>query len=236
VQGLALHNRSEAYRELGQYVSAKATAEEALTLVRAAGYRVGEANALENLALIEFALGERERALEHAQAALTITCEIAARRVEASVLIRIGQMRLEMGQLDAAEQSFHESQKIEQELQEPIPMFEIQAGLAGVCLARGGAESLEMAQARVQSLVEEILQEPPTEQSHILPLWLHWMAIRALQSRNDPRTAQLIVRANAELRARSEKITAADLRVGYENIPEHHAIINFTNQIGGRHE
>ncbi len=230
-QGLALHNRSESYRELGQYVAAKSAAEEALILLRSAGYRVGEANALENIALIEFALGERTQALEHAQNALTIAREIAARRVEVSVLTRVGLMQLEMGQLDAAQKAFVEAKNIEQDLKEPIPMFELQAGLAGTALARGGVESLEMAQSQIQELADEIMRDPPTEQSHILPMGLYLMCIRVMHARNDPYTAQMIARADVELHARLAKITDASLRPAYMNTPEHRDITNFARAL-----
>ena len=231
MQGLALHNRSESYRELGQYLAAKNAAEESLALLRSAGYRVGEANALENLALIEFSLGERAQAFEHAQNALTIAREVAARRVEVSVLTRVGLMQLEMGQLDAAEKAFVDAKNIEQELKEPIPMFELQVGLAGTALAHGGMESLEMARSHIQELVDEILCDPPTGQSHILPMGLYLVCIRVMHARNDPSTAQIIARANAELRARFAKITDASLRPAYMNIPEHRDITNFAGEL-----
>lgn len=227
IQGLALHNRSESYRELGQYVAAKNAAEESLILLHAAGYRVGEANTLENLALVEFSLGQHTQAFEHAQSALTIAREIAARRVEVSVLTRIGLMQLELDQLDAAEKAFLEALNIEQELNESIPLFEIRAGLAGVALARGGLESLATGQSHIQELADEILQNPPTEQSHILPMGLYLMCIRVAEARNDPCTEQLIARAKEELQSRVAKITDVALRPAYMNVPAHREILNF---------
>jgi predicted ATPase len=226
VQGLALHNRSEAYRQLGQYIPAKTAAQEAARLLRSAGYRVGEADALENLALIEFSLGDHVQALEHANQALTIAREVASQRVEVSVLTRIGSMQLEMGQLEAAEKALLEALALKPE--DSIPMFEIQAGLAEVA-RRAGAGSSEAAQARIQGLVDEILREPPTEQSHLLPMGLYLICIRVAQARQDPCAAQLIARANEELRLRLAKITDGSLHPAYVNIPEHRAILNFTD-------
>ncbi len=224
VQGLALHNRSESFRELGQYVAAKEAAEEALKLVRSSGYKVGEANTLENIAMIEFSQGNHARALEDAENALSITREISSRRVEASVLTRIGLIHLETGLLADAETSLNEAQHIEQELDEPILKFEIQAGLARVALARGEAEALRSTPLLVRDLTDELLKEPPTEQSHILPLGLYLTTIRVMRAHNDPCTAQLIARADSELRARSERITNEAFRTSYLNIPEHRAI------------
>ena len=186
LQGMALPNRSLALLELGQYSAAKSVSKEALGLIRSAGYRVAEANILENLALIEFALGNQAQAIEHAQNALPIAREVGARRVEASVMIRMGLLQLEMGQLDEAEKAFLEGKNVVQEISEPIRMFELQAGLAGTALARGGMESLETARQYIQELVDEILCDPPTEQSHILPMGLYLMAIRVMHAWKRP--------------------------------------------------
>jgi adenylate cyclase len=228
-QAMALHNRSESYRQLGQYKEAKKTGEQSLELVRSGGYRVGEADALENIALIEFSLGKHMEALEHAHSALEIAREVSARRVEASVLTRIGYMRLKLAQLDEAEKAFLDAREIEQELDDSIPMFELQAGLAGVALERGESDSLENARSQVQELTAEILRDPPTGQSQILPMGLYLMCIRVAHACSDPCTAQLINRAAEELQARFAKISDASLRTAYMNIPEHRDILEYAD-------
>lgn len=230
-QGVALFNQSEAYRELGQYAAAKNTATEALALVRAAQYRVGEAGVLENIARIEFALGERARALEFAQNALTISREVASTSLEAHILIHIGLMQLDGKEIERAEKSFLDAYNLEKELAEPIPTYEVCAGLAGAALERGDTQSLEQAQTQVQALVHEILSEPQTEQSHYFPMWLYRMCIHILETCRDPRAAQLVSRANAELQARSEKISAPALKRSYLDIREHQAISTFASAI-----
>lgn len=227
VRGIALHNRSEALRLLGRYAEAKESAEEALKMALASGYKTGEADTLENIAMIEFAQEDHERAMGHAEAALAIAREISSRRVETSVLTRIGMFRLEMGQLDAAQNALSEAEEIGRELNEPIPMFEIQAGLAQVALARGGPDSPERAMARIQALADEILQDPPTQQSLILPMGLYLASIRILLARNDPRVEKIIARANWLMKSRSDRIPDSALRASYLNIPEHCAIAEF---------
>ncbi|HLA06325.1 MAG TPA: adenylate/guanylate cyclase domain-containing protein [Anaerolineales bacterium] len=229
VQGLALYNQSEAYRNLGQYQPARDAAEESLKLLGSAGYRLGEADALENLAQIEFSLGERQHALELAGQALEIGREIAARRVEVSAMIRIGLMSLEMGQIEHAEEVFSKAKGIEEAHKETVPMFELQAGLAAAALARGDSKSVEAALSLVQDLAGEILQEPPTDQSHILPLRLYLTCILVMRTAGDPRSAQMIARSFAELQTRCEKISDVSLRPGYLGIPEHKAISEFAN-------
>jgi class 3 adenylate cyclase/predicted ATPase len=231
VQGMALSNRSLAFLELGQYARAKQVAEEALLLIRSAGILVAEANILENMAVIEFALGNPEQAMEHLQNGLVITRDAGARRVEASILIRMGMIQLKMGQLDAAEKAFLDSKGIVEEIREPVRRFELQAGLAGTALARGGAESLELARLHIQELVDEILRDPPTGQSHILPMGLYLMAIRVMHAQNDPRTSQLINRAHAELQARNAKINDPSLSSAFMDIPEHREILEFARML-----
>lgn len=227
VQGLALYNQSDAYRNLGLYPQAREAAEASLALLKATGYRLGEADALENLARIEFSLGEPKRALERAGDALEIGKEIAAQRVEFSVLIRMGWMHLEMGQIELAEDVFNQAKGISDSNGEVVLKFELEAGLAGTALARGDSKSLEAARSLAQDLVREILHEPATDRSHILPLGLYLTCIRVLQANSDPRTNSMIARAFAELGLRSEKISDVTLRPGYLGIPEHRAISEF---------
>ncbi|MBI2332556.1 MAG: tetratricopeptide repeat protein, partial [Chloroflexi bacterium] len=233
VQGLALHNKSEAYKELGQYASAREAAEKSIKLLQSSGYQAGEAWALENLAMVEFMLGEHAKAVSLAEQALTISRAIASRRLEVSVLTRLGIMRLEANQLEAAEEAFVSARKIEDEFKESIPMFEIQAGLAEVALARGDSESVKKAQTLIQELAREILQEPPTEQSHILPLWLYLTCIRVLKAGDDSEAGNMMRRANEELKARSEKISDDALRAEFMDAPESRAILASTGDETG---
>jgi tetratricopeptide (TPR) repeat protein len=231
VHGLALHNKSEAYKELGQYTAAREAAEGSINLLRSSGYQAGEGWAMENLAVTEFFLGDHTRALQLADQALAISRTIASRRLEVSVLTRVGSMRLGMGQAEAAEESFLLAQKIEAEFKDPIPMFEIQVGLAGVALARADSESLKKAGEFLQDLIGEILHEPPTDQSHILPMGLYLMCIRIMKALTDPRADDLIARASWELTARSAKISDHELRAGFLKLHEHQFILAYASTL-----
>jgi predicted ATPase/class 3 adenylate cyclase len=233
VQGIAMHNMSEAYRELGLYVPGRKAADESLKLLRSASYRVGEAYTLENHALIEFSLGESGRALELAEQALTIAREIGAKRVEVSVLTRIGLMKLQMGEIDSAERVFLSAKEIEEEYKEAIPMFELQMGLAEAALARGDAAALTSARPAVDELASQILQDPPADQAHVIPMWLYLTCIRVMRATADTQADRLIRRVHAELLARCEKISDASLHDGFLNIPEHRAIIEFAANLPG---
>jgi tetratricopeptide (TPR) repeat protein len=227
VQGLAMFNQSEAHRNLGQYQPARQTAIESLRLLRSAGYRLGEADALEMLASIEFASGAHQQALTLAEEAFKIGREISARRVEFSVLIRLGRMHLEMGQIEPAEEVFQMAQSVEDEHQEAALRFELDAGRAGAMLARGDSDSAESAVAVMQDLGRELLQDPPTDRSRVLPLRLYLACIRVMHAAGDPRLKPLIARAQSELQKRCEKISDPGLQPGFLALPEHRAIADY---------
>lgn len=227
LQGNALINRGEAFRELGQYAAAQATAAQALALVRSGGYRRGEAIVLDNIGLVELSLGNYAQALDAAQEAIAIAREIGSRSTEASALTHLGRIYAEAGQFDEAGQALAAALRVGEELDDPAQALEVRAALASLAVARGGAENLESAQSEIEELVGEILKEPPTERSHILPLWMYLTCIQVSHARGDPRAAGLIARVAGELRARCEKIPDPGLQIGYMNVPEHRAITAF---------
>jgi predicted ATPase/class 3 adenylate cyclase len=227
LQGMALANRAEAYRELGQYGLAKVTTARALELVRSSGDRRAEAIVLDNMGLIESSLGNYADALEAAKAAMAMAREIGSRPTEASALLHLGAVYTTTEQFDAAEQAIIAANGIVHELGEELTMREVQAALAHLALARGGNDDLDKAHTHLNELVQILLQEPPHEKARFLSLWIYLTCIRVMRACNDPRAAPLIARADAELRARSEKISDAALRIGYLNVPEHRAISIF---------
>lgn len=227
LQGNALVNRAEAYRELGQYSLANVTAARALALLRSSGYRPAEAIVLDNMGLVESSLGNYAEAVETTKAALVIARQIGSRPTEASALLHLGTIYTKAEQLDAAEQALIAANGIVHELGEESAMLEVQAALANLALVRGGKDDLDKAHTDLNELVQILLQEPPHEKTRFLPLWLYLTCIRVMRACSDPRAEPLIARADAELRARSEKISDAALRIGYLNIPEHRAILDF---------
>ncbi len=224
LQGMALTNRGEAYRELGQYRLASITVAQALALFQSSGYRRGEAIALDNIGLVEFALGNYADALQAILAALEMAREIGLRSTEAYSLLHLGLIYTETGQFDAAEHALSAANSIVHDLGDELTMFGVQGALANLVLARGRNGELERARDYLNELLSLLLQEPPNEKTRFLPMWLYLTGIRVLQAHNDPRSAQLIGRADWELRSRSNKITDNSLRFGFLAIPEHSAI------------
>ena len=137
---------------------------------------------------------------------------------------RQGLIYTETGQFDAAEQALGAANSIVHDLGDELTLFGVQAALANLVLARGRSEELEKAHDYLTELLSLLLQEPPSEKTQFLPMWLYLTGIRVLQARNDLRTEQLIVRAELELRSRSNKIPDNTLKFGYLNIREHSAI------------
>lgn len=225
LQGIALTNRGEAYRELGQYTQANVTATKALTLVRSSGYQRGEAIVLDNIGLAEYSLGNHEKALKATNEALAIAREIGSRSMEASLLVHLGLVQTEMGKLEEAEKVFKDAKHIADDLGDPMQLYEVQAGLARAALARGGTRDLDEAKSLIQDLSKEMLREPASEKAHVLPLWIYLTCIRVMQACYDPNSTELVTRAKAELRERSEKITNPALRAEYMvNVPENRLI------------
>jgi hypothetical protein len=132
----------------------------------------------------------------------------------------------ETAAFEVAEQELITAHGIVQELGDDLILFEAQARMANLMLARGSSDDLDKAYAHLSTLISLLLQEPPPEKPGLLPLWLYLACIRVLHARRDPRAAQLINLANVELRVRSDKITDDTLRQGFLNIPEHIAITN----------
>lgn len=230
-QGIALHNKSEAYRELGQYALSREAAEKSINLLSSSGYQVGEGWALENLALTEFFHGRHETALQLAEKALSISRTISARRLEVSVLTRIGLMRLGMAQLDLAQAAFRTAEKIEEEFKEAIPTFEIQAGLAGVELARQEPDASLRAASLIHPLTEDLLNETHSEQNQIPPMWLYLTCIRVLKACKDSRLETMIAVSHKELLARAEKVSDPSMRTGFLKIQENQFILAFASTL-----
>ena len=226
-QGLAAFNQGDAYRNLGQYQAARNAMEKSLEYLRTAGYRRGEADALEYLARIEYSLGNIEQALIHANTALEIAREINIKQVEISVLTRIGAIHFNTGDIEMAKQVFINASRIEEEYKEPILGYELAVGLAATTLESDGINSKDQAAVLIEDLVQEILCEPPTEQSHFIPMGLYLICLQAKRFDGDSRMAGLIARTRQELTHRSDKISDHAMRETYLQIPEHQAILNF---------
>ena len=226
-QGLAAFNQGDAYRNLGQYQFARDAMNKALGFLQTAGYRRGEADALEYLARIEYSLGNMEQAFSAADRALVIAREIDSKSVEISVMTRIGIICFNTGEIERAKQVFTNASRIEEEYQEPILRYELAAGLAASLLEGEGEDAKDQVAELLEDLIQEILQEPQTEQSHFIPMGLYLICMQAKYFDGDIRLGKLVERTKQELLHRSNKISDPAMRNSYPQIPEHQAINNF---------
>jgi hypothetical protein len=168
--------------------------------------------------------------LANIELALSIAREIRARQRKPARYSGLP-IQTETGKFDAAEQALIMAQSIIDELGEEPSKLKVQAALANLALARGGKNELDKALAYLNELLPLLFREQSSEESQLLPLGFYLTCIRVLQAQADPRAEQLIIRAGAELRARSDKITDAAFRRGYLNISEHRALTALASKL-----
>jgi len=87
VYRLALHDLPHALKYSRQ----------ALKLFKRYGYRIGECEALGNIGMVEFEMGNYQGAIDHLTAGLEIARKIEAKRIEANIFLSLGQVYLALG-------------------------------------------------------------------------------------------------------------------------------------------
>ncbi|MCX9078623.1 MAG: tetratricopeptide repeat protein, partial [Candidatus Methanoperedens sp.] len=100
----------------GRYAEALEKFEEALTIFREAGNRVGEAIVLNNIGRVYFAQGQYSQALDSYQQALEIIREVDDRAGEGIVLSNIGGVYEVQGQYSQALDSYQQALEINREV------------------------------------------------------------------------------------------------------------------------
>jgi tetratricopeptide (TPR) repeat protein len=203
-------------------------ARQSLALLRAGGSRRGESIVLENIGLVEFALGQPEQARQTMAGALSISREIGLRSTEASTQLHLGVILTALGEHGAAHQALDEAADIATELGGSLLTLEVQAAQAELLLAAGGERTAAQALAGLDKLLSKLLQAPVDTDGHCLPLQLYRTAHRVLATCGDPRAPTLLARARAELRLRSERIADTGTRREYLDIAEHRALADWS--------
>ena len=148
-----------------------------------------------------------------------------------SVLTQLGMMNLKLGRNEIAKRVLQSAGRIEEEYKEAIPMYELSAGLSAVIMKEGGRNSAAHAADMVEGLAVEILRDPPTDESHIIPMELYLICLQVKRHAYDDRLGRLIERTRQELMFRSGKISDPMLRASFLQIPEHQAIINYNESV-----
>jgi predicted ATPase len=225
IQGVALINLCEAHWQLGEYEQANARAAQALELFRAIHFRWNEAISLADLGQIALSSGNCEQARQYAEESLAIARSIDSRPAQGTALILQGRALAGLQRIEEASAAFTEAVSTYSALDDNAGASTAQVGLASVALARGDPESQNRALAQIESVLVELLREPPGALAGMLPLWAYAACIQVLQARHDPRGAQLLAAAAAELQARAARISDPMARQAFlMNVPENRTL------------
>ena len=228
IQGVALINLCEAHWQLGEYEQANARGAQALELFKVIHFRWNEAIILADLGQIALSSGDCEQARQHAEESLAIARAIDSRPAQGTALILVGRALAGLGHLEEAEAAFNEAVSICRELDDATSVSAAQVGLASVALGHGELESPGLALAQIEEALVALLHEPPGALAGMLPLWAYAVCLQVLQAGHDPRGAQLMAVASAELQARAARISDPAARQSFlTNVPENQAISNF---------
>ncbi|HEY3343174.1 MAG TPA: tetratricopeptide repeat protein, partial [Anaerolineae bacterium] len=225
IEGVALINLCEAHWQLGDYEQANARAAQALELFRAIHFRWNEAIVLADLGQIAFSAGDCEQARQYAEVSLAIARAIDSRPAQGTALILQGRALAGLRRLDEAGVAFTEAASTCGGLDDIAGASAAQVGLASVALARDNPQSQAGALGHIEDTLAELLREPPGALAGMLPIWAYTACIQVLQARHDPRGAQLLAAAAAELQARAARISDPMARQAFlMNVSENRAI------------
>ncbi|HSQ71362.1 MAG TPA: tetratricopeptide repeat protein, partial [Rubrivivax sp.] len=222
-EGLRLNNLGSVYPRLGDYARARSHLERGLQLARRIGHRSTEAALLLNTASVAHLQGDDTAALALANAALDAAAGSGQRDLEAFARLVAGHAELGLGRHAAARAAYTESRDMlraltlrSQQVYDPI------SGLARVALAEG---RLGLALEQVELMMAHMAAGgnfDGTEEPLLLPLTC-WQVLHAA---GDPRTAEVLAAAHAELQAQAARITDPQARRCFlQQVPHHREIV-----------
>jgi tetratricopeptide (TPR) repeat protein len=220
-EATAFGNLGQAWLDVGEHTQAKFNLGEGLRLARAAGYLRDEPYILTGLSRLALWQGDFAFALAHAQAALDIAIAVGDRNAEGEGLCHLGDAELALGRHEAAKAALERAHGVTLALGD-LSRYDVQAGLARVALAQGDATGAMQA-------VEGLLAHHAGGGTFTGTNWpgLIWLSChKVLAHAGDPRAAEVLATANAELQTRAAAITDSTLRHSFvDNIPEHREIV-----------
>ena len=219
-EATTLGNLGWSWLSLGEHRAAKRHLEEGLRLIRMVGDRSAETYPLISLSQLALREGENALALAHAQSALDIAITVQERRQEALSLLLLGQANLALGQHAESTRAFESAYAAATAIK-LNQRYDAAIGLAQVALVQGDiALAMRAIEEPLAHLTAGGVLEG-TEQPHLIQLIVHRVLARA----GDPRAAELLASAHANLQAVAATITDLTLRQSYlDNIPEHREI------------
>jgi len=108
-RAVTLNNIGMVYAALGERQKALGYLSQVLPLIRAAGYRAGEATTLNNIGMIYSDLGEHQKALEYYNQALPLRRAVGDRSGEATTLNNIGMIYSDLGESQKALEYYNQA-------------------------------------------------------------------------------------------------------------------------------
>ena len=215
----ALGNQATLWLLLGGAVQARRLLEENLRLCSEVSNRGAEASARIGLGHALLTTGEPTAALEAAQAARKLAGEIGDRFYETRALALMGEAHAGLGEWQAARESFASARDRYDAIGMKHAALEPMAGLARVALAHA---ELAAAMEQVQAILERVDVGGgwDTDFSVRLTCW------RVLTANGDPRAADILATACADLQVLADKIHDPSLRQSFrDNVPAHRQLL-----------
>jgi tetratricopeptide (TPR) repeat protein len=220
-EAITLGNLGNAWLGLGEYDQARRHLEEGLRLTRAVGDRASEPFPLICLSEVALRQGDAATALAHALSALDIAIAVQSPESETSALCTLGDVELALGHHAAAALAYERANAVALTIDDPM-QYDAAAGLARVALAQG---DVARALVPVEGLLAHLMGGGTlegTEKPRLIELSCH----QVLASAGDPRAAELLARAYAEIEVRAAAIADPTLRHSFLNeVPEHREIV-----------
>ena len=216
-----LSNLSTVYMDLGDYEMSRSHSEEALNICHEIDLRFGQCFNLINLSLVACHLDNEQQAEAYSQSAWEVAQKMDSRPLQGMVLKDRGFFLAETGQLDEADQVYHQALTIWQNLSQSFQILEAQSGLAKVAFLRG---DITQAHIHIQPIVTH-LQAGHKLDGITRPFHTYLTAYEILQSVRDPFATTLLTQAYSELIEYAKHIEDEPRRHSFlERIPAHRAL------------
>ncbi|MFO0557846.1 MAG: tetratricopeptide repeat protein [Polyangiales bacterium] len=136
---VALNATGLLHKELGRPVEARAYFDEALSICDELGFRSGAACVLGNLAWLELATGDLDRAIERCHQSVALARAVGHRFFEASGLATLAAIEARRDRLAAARAAFEQAEACAQEFPSPSLRASIDVSRGSLELAEGRA-------------------------------------------------------------------------------------------------
>jgi predicted ATPase/class 3 adenylate cyclase len=222
-QSIELNNLGAIYSLLGDYAQARRHLDDGLRVSRDVGRRDAEASVLVNLACVTNLQGDDASTLAYANKAHEVATACGQRDLAAYARLVGGHAELALGRYAFAVEAYSQSRDQLLELQmRRQQVLDPVAGLARVALAQG---DLAAALEQVEFILAHMAAGGSfdgTEEPLRLPLTCY----QVLSAAGDPRAAEVLANAHAELLKQADRISDPQARRSFlQNVPHNREIV-----------